>query len=368
VTVRLGSAQPAHRVVDYRLEAPAALAQAHAHLDALEALVERAGQQGCDALCLPEDALGLLNWEAAHPDQLAELLPEAIEAMLTRLGQVAARHAMYLVCCSDALENGDLYNTSFFLGRDGRPLGRYRKINMPYCELGSRRRGDEYPVFTTPDLGPVGLLVCYDMVFPEAIRCLALGGAGIVFHSTLGGACFGDAALDEAAFRVRAVDNQVYLVVSWRGGGSRIIAPSGQVLATAEGKDSIAIADIAPHDGRQGGNAFDHQQDLRARLFRERVPASYSILTDPEPPVLKQVPTAQTPEEVTRIANATLTVGEDRFNSADSLSKAGKVDEATDAFRLLQKEFPRTWIDRVAAQRLQELADQTQGQSPESSL
>ena len=350
--IRLASAQPARRVVDYRLPPPAALEQVGQHLDALVSLVERAAGTGCDALCLPEDTMGLLNWQAGNPALVDRVLPAAVGQMLERLGRAAAAAGMYLVCCSDALEGGDMYNTSFLLGRDGGQLGRYRKINMPYSELGGRRRGDGYPVFDTPDLGPVGLLICYDMVFPESLRCLALGGAGIVFHSTLGGACFGDEALDEAAFRVRAVDNQVYLVVAWRGAGSRIIAPSGAVLAAAEGEDGLAIADIDPDDGRQGGNAFDHQQDLRARLFRERAPESYGILTDPAPPVLQRVPTAQTPAEVSRIADAALTVGEERFQAAEALLQGGRRQEAADAYHTLQREFPRTWIDRVSAQRL----------------
>ena len=333
MTIRLASAQPARRLVDYRLPPAAALQKVDRQLDRLVSLVGRAADSGCDALCLPEDTLGLLNWQAANPALLPEVLPAAVARMLERLGGAAAAAGLYLVCCSDALEPEGMYNTSFLLGRDGRGVGRYRKVNLPYSELGSRRRGDGYPVFETPDLGPVGLLVCYDMVFPEALRCLALGGAGIVFHSTLGGACFGDAALDEAAFRVRAVDNQVYLVVSWRGSGSRIIAPSGEVLAIAAGEDGLAIADIDPNDGRQGGNAFDHQHDLRARLFRERAPETYGILTDPNPPVLQRVPTAQTPAEVSRIADAALTVGEERFNAADALLGQGLRHEAAAAFR-----------------------------------
>ena len=61
------------------------------------------------------------------------------------------------------------------------------------------------------------MLICYDMVFPEATRCLALAGADVVFHPTLGGAAFGDDDISLAAFRTRAVDNFLYLVVAMRG-------------------------------------------------------------------------------------------------------------------------------------------------------
>src|SRR5438552_12789811 len=149
---------------------------------------------------------------------------------------------------------------------------------MPIHEL-DRKRGDSFPVFKTPDLGGVGMLICYDMVFPEAARCLALGGADIVFHPTLGGAAIGDNDISLAAFRTRAVENFVYIVVSQRGAGSMIISPQGKVLAEAKGKDDLAIADIDPSAGRSGGDSMNQQEDMRARLFRERSPAAYSILT-----------------------------------------------------------------------------------------
>ena len=72
----------------------------------------------------------------------------------------------------------------------------------------------------------------------------------------------------------------------------------------AEGKEpeDIAIADIDPFGGRAGGDAMNQQADMRARLFRERSPAAYSIMTDPNPPVLAKVPEALSIDEAVRIA------------------------------------------------------------------
>jgi predicted amidohydrolase len=47
------------------------------------------------------------------------------------------------------------------------------------------------------------MLICYDMVFPESARCLALGGADIIFHPTLGGAAIGDDPVVRATRRIR---------------------------------------------------------------------------------------------------------------------------------------------------------------------
>jgi predicted amidohydrolase len=354
-TVRVGTLQPKSRLVDWHLKNPAdVLARVETSLTDLEGLVHQAGEAGCDVVALPEDTLGLGLWEEAHPELLGDVLPQAVRSMLDRLGRAAAQHRMYLVCCNDTFESGAYHNTAYFLGRDGREIGRYHKVNMPIHEL-SKKRGEGFPVFPTPDLGTVGMLICYDMVFPEATRCLALAGADIVFHTTLGGAAIGDRDISMAAFRTRAVDNFVYLVVSQRGGGSMIISPQGKVLAEAKGQDVLVTVDIDPAAGRSGGDSMNHQEDMRARLFRERSPAAFSILTDPNPPVLRKIPEVTTVEEAVRVSRKAHTDGESEFGAAARLQRDGKKEEAIRAYERLIAEFPRTWIDTVSRQRIAEL-------------
>ena len=114
---------------------PRSWQQVDRSLSDLESIVHKAGAAGCDALALPEDTLGLLKWESAHPTELDRVLPEAVKRMLDRLGKAAADHRMYLVVCNDAIEpDGKAYNTAFLLGRDGKEIGRYHKVNLPLAE------------------------------------------------------------------------------------------------------------------------------------------------------------------------------------------------------------------------------------------
>jgi predicted amidohydrolase len=281
--------------------------------------------------------------------------------MLNRLGEAARSNNIYLACCSDRLgPDGGYRNTAFLLDRKGREIGRYDKVH-PALHESDRKRGTSFPVFETPDLGGVGMLICYDMVMPESTRSLALGGADIILVHTLGGAVTGGnpdtegGDLNLAAFRTRAVDNFVYLVVSKRGNGSMIISAQGEVLATGKGPDDIAVADIDPFAGREGGDALNSQLDMRARLFRERNPAAYGRLIETNPPMLEKIPATTTPEEAVRIGDATLTIGQERFKEAEGLLKAGQTERAVRALIELRTEFPGTWIDRAADRLLSEL-------------
>ena len=354
--MRVAAAQTKNRTLDFRLTPQEVLTRVDQTLQELEEIIDKAGEKGCDAIVFPEDTLGLLKWECANKGILEEVLPESVKRMLARFGKSASKHHMNIVCCNDTYEpDSTTHNTSLFIGRDGKEIGRYHKVNLPFGEQ-SRTRGEKFPVFQTADLGSVGMLICYDMVFPEPIRCLALAGADVVFVPTLGGAAMGDEGdISRAAFRTRAVDNFVWLIIAKRGNGSMIISPKGTVVAETDGTDSLAIADINPFGNREAGDAFNTQPDMRGRLFRERVPDAYGILTEPHPAILDKVQSNVTKEDAIRIMSNGLTTGEVRFNQANTLVNSGKTEEAIKLYETLIAEFPTSWIDRESKDRLAKL-------------
>ena len=97
------------------------------------------------------------------------------------------------------------------------------------------------------------------------------------------------------------------------------------------------------------------QRDMRARLFRERNPAAFQILTDPNPPVLDKVPISITQREAGTIFAKGLTIGEEEFNAASRLMRDGKTNEAVTSFERLRIEYRDTWIDRASRSRLETL-------------
>jgi predicted amidohydrolase len=358
-TVRVAAVQAAKRSVPYTIRGPAqALEHVSRNLDALVGLAERAAGEGCRIVAFPEDTLGTLEWEAGNRERAGDLLGPAEAAMVDRLGEVAAERRVCIVCCNDCLGEGGVYNTAILLGPDGCEIGRYRKVQLPIHEQ-ARKRGDSFPVFEAPGIGPIGMCICYDMVFPETTRALALAGADIVFHLTMGGASMAGPEASLAAFRTRAADNFIYLVVAFRGGGSLIVGPRGDILADGGSEpDAVVMADIDPTAGRQAGDALGGTtEDFRARLFAERVPSAYGILTEERPPIherLRHVPVPSA-EEASLLGAEALTTGADAFYEAERWAAEGKIDAAVARFDALAKRFGTIWVGRAAAERLADL-------------
>ncbi len=357
-TLRVAALQPKRRTLPYKLPYAEALEQVRRNLDELAGLAEEAARQGCRIIGFPEDTLGTLEWEAGNPGQLYAFLREAEALMLERLGAVAAQHRMPIACCNDCAEGEDIYNTAILLGADGKEIGRYHKV-QPTLGESSRKRGTHFPVFEVPGIGTVGLCICYDILFPETTRALALAGADLVFHLTLGGASMGIPEADLAAFRTRASENFIYLVVAFRGGGSMVIGPKGEILAEGgKAQDAVVAADIDPSAGREAGDSLGGlTADFRARLFRERNPEAYQILTDPHPPALDKLRHIPVPsiERAAALMAEGLTTGADAFYEADHWLAAGRTEEARACFEELAAHFGTIWIGRVSRERLEQL-------------
>jgi predicted amidohydrolase len=242
-------------------------------LDRIAVVVARARERGARMVVLPECALGgyLTGGEGIALDG-----PE-----LERLAAIAGP----TVVCAGFTERGG-YSSAVCVTGDG-VLGHHRKVHLPPSELEAFRPGSGFRAFDTP-LGRVGMLICYDKVFPEAARALALDGADIVASLSAWPTCRFDPAtriphdrqtrqfnlLDQA----RAVENQVVWVsanVAGRAGALRfmgqakVVAPDGTILARTGGRAGIAVARVDVRGEVNGARGFfAHLADM--------VPAAYA--------------------------------------------------------------------------------------------
>jgi predicted amidohydrolase len=148
--------------------------------------------------------------------------------------------------------DGDtVYNSALLIGRDGAPLANYRKTHL----YGSEEKRLFAPggslMLAELDSLKIGILICYDVEFPEAVRALALAGAELIAVPTALIRPFDIVA--RTLVPARAFENQVYVAYAGMCGSeaglgycglSCIVGPDGQDLARAGTGPDLLLADI----------------------------------------------------------------------------------------------------------------------------
>ena len=140
--------------------------------------IGRAADQGAGLIVLPELATtGYVFQTREEAFAHAEAVPDG--ATVELLSRLAAERDLYLVACIVERDGDRLYDTAVLVGPTGY-VGRYRKTHLWNTEKLWFTPGDEgYKVFDTP-IGRIGLLVCWDIWFPETARIVAQMGADII--------------------------------------------------------------------------------------------------------------------------------------------------------------------------------------------
>ena len=216
--------------------------------------------QRADLLVLPEGVTEVGNGKSYL--EVAEPVPGPSTAAL---GALARDLHTYLVAGVVEREGPAAYNTAVLIDRSGALIGKYRKVYLPREEIeGGLTPGDSYPVFDT-DFGRLGLLICWDIQYPDPARALALGGAEILALPIWGG----NATLGHA----RAIENSVFLVSSGYDYATEIVDPVGKVVAKAEAMPGIATADIDLNH-RYTDAWLGHMRDRFFHEIRDDVPVT----------------------------------------------------------------------------------------------
>ncbi|MCS6804485.1 MAG: nitrilase-related carbon-nitrogen hydrolase [Acidobacteriota bacterium] len=235
-----------------------------------------------ELIVLPELASsGYLFLEQDEVNAIAEPVPGPTTEFVQTL---ARRHGCHIVIGLAERAGHHIYNSAVLIGPDG-VVGTYRKVHLFYEEKNFFHPGDAgFPLFEIGEV-KIGLLVCFDHLFPEAARTLAVQGAQVICHPS-------NLVLPEIGqltTRVRAIENRVFWVLANRFGTeerggkklsytgcSQIIAPDGTVLATAPAQEAaVRIVEIDPAQAvcKRITPLNDIFADRRPELYRLTAPS-----------------------------------------------------------------------------------------------
>ena len=227
--------------VAYQQTTPDSPATMEARRAVMIATIHQAGARNVGLLVLSEN---FLDRHVALPVQASA---RALDDPWMEPIYDAVREAqLYAVFAFNEKRSAHRHITAVLVTPQGRVLETYRKRHLTQAELESGvTPGDNWMVSDTP-LGRIGMLICWDGWFPGSAAALARRGAEIICFPLAGD---GEKKHWDYIWRARALDHQVYWLASVTGdcGGeapSRIIAPTGEVLAETREPNSLACADL----------------------------------------------------------------------------------------------------------------------------
>lgn len=256
-----------------------------ANLEKIINMTHQASTVGAEVAVFPECAITGYSLLAEEAHEIAEQIPGPRTQLLSDACREAGLSAV-MVGTLEKDSQGNVFNSAALVGSDGL-IARYRKTHLPY--LGVDRylaAGDTLSGPWDTSAGRVGMLICYDLRFPEPARVLSLNGAQAILLST----AWPSAATlyPEFMAQSRAAENSVYLVAANRVGEERgtrflgqsmIIGPDGKKLAEAsEESEEILCVDIEPSRSDQKQRIFS-PGEYELYLFKDRRPNLYHTLT-----------------------------------------------------------------------------------------
>lgn len=252
-----------------------------------------------DLIVFPELALTgyipLKGYDQKKKHALAEVAQRVFDDTLPKLASATAgrRAAMVVGFMEPSTMRHEIYNSVALL-QDGQVLGVYRKMHLPVEENHYFVPGDQ-PLAIECRAGRVGLIICYDLLFPESARLAALRGAEILCVPSNWVAIEDLQRLGEILPLARALEEQMHVVFvngvgeleargrTWRlYGTSTITTATGQVIARAGAEEQALEGFLPAQSLQEAASIFP--------LLRDRRPDAYGELTAPLSRFAKPLP------------------------------------------------------------------------------
>ncbi len=258
-------------------------------------MINQACQRNVDLVILPE------VFNCPYQADLFPLYAETYPGPTTDFLSTMAREKGVGIVGGSIIEQsaqGKLYNSSFVFDEHGNLIGRHRKIHLFDVDMPGRITFKESDTLSPGNNITLikfkhmtfGLLICYDIRFPEISRALALEGADLLiipaaFNLTSGPLFW------ELMIRSRAVDQQVFVAAAapatnseayyqaW--GHSMVVDPWGRTIAMADDREQIVFAEL--------DFSISQQVRLEVPVLKHRRTDLYDITYQPVSNIEKQI-------------------------------------------------------------------------------
>jgi len=221
-----------------------------ANLEKITQLTQSAKKKGCEVIIFPE--MADTGYEMATIKNSASTWEEEPFKIIQ---QAAIKNNIRIVCGISERIKDKIYNSIVVINEQGNLLGKYQKTHLaaypPFNEHRIITPGDSLAVIPIGGF-KIGLMICYDLRFPEIARSLTLKGVDILVLCSAWP--FPRLTHWETLIRARAIENQAYFIAANRVGSvgrvnfcgsSRIVDPYGVVVSSAsEIREELIVGDL----------------------------------------------------------------------------------------------------------------------------
>ncbi len=230
--------------------------------------MSRAAEEGADLLLVPEM---FLTGYTEDPTDMVDMAEDINGTSIQQLKTAAAKNNVALVGSfleRDTTANS-LYNTSVFINAEGELLGTFRKIHLFDDERKIITPGDKITTINYKNIC-YGLLICFDVEFPELARSLALAGAQVLLVVSANMKPYGHFHRNYVLARAQenhtfvAYCNQVGSNNSWDFvGDSCLVNPSGEIICELAGEEGITAGDINLSEIARSQEVYNYLKERR---------------------------------------------------------------------------------------------------------
>jgi len=246
------------------------------NLRKMRKLAAKAKKQGADLVIFPELSLtGYVVRDEIY--ELAEKIPGPSVDSVKSISHETKIHIVFGMPELSEKTQATVHNTAVLVSPEGF-VGKYRKMYLPTHSVFEEKRyfrpGYEAAAFNT-QLGRIGLIICYDIFFPEVCRLVRLEGAQLIVCISASPAI--RKVFFETLASARAIENTAFLAyVNLVGtedglqfwGGSRLIGPQGKIICKAKyDEEDLVTCEIDYADLRSIEAFVPTLRDLRPELF-----------------------------------------------------------------------------------------------------
>jgi len=143
------------------------------NLDKITEYIKKAAYKKVDIICFPETAL-------VHSKNEKHIKNTPIKKYISIIRKSCEKNKLHCIFGTNFLARNKIYNSAFFINDKGKIIYRYDKVNLWINERKDRSNGRKNNVVKTK-FGKIGIIICWDIAYPEYVKKLGKQGAWIIF-------------------------------------------------------------------------------------------------------------------------------------------------------------------------------------------